>query len=336
VPNRIYSLLASFIAHPLRIIFERSISLRRFPTEWKKAVVVPIPKTSPPILNKLRTISLLPSPAKILEKLVLKNIYHNLEPLFGVNQHAFRKRTSTTTALLAITDSLTKLYDDPTVSGFGIISLDFSKAFDLVDHSVLLKKMRNTPITEGLVLWLRSYLSERTFQVRIQGQLSTTRSTHSGVPQGSVLGPALFSILVADLTCNDSNMMVQYADDANVILPFQTKDPRIIEKLFLDQILAIRKWCSLNKQELNVEKSKIMIHMRSSSELVDLPIPCTESLKILGVHLSSDLTWDNHIESICKKACQRLHILRILKPHTSKGELHDIYIALLRSLFDYN
>lgn len=335
IPNKIYRLLAPTVARPLRVIFESSISQRCFPSEWKRAIVVPIPKTFPPTLNKIRTISLLPTPAKILEKLVLKHEYQRIEPLFGPHQHAFRKLASTTTALLTITDSLTKLYDNSTVTGFGVISLDFSKAFDYVDHGTLLEKVRCAHLPKGFAGWLQSYLSQRSFQVKIQGKFSSPHVVHTGVPQGSVLGPALFSILVGDLTCNSGNHLVQYADDANIILPFITKDPLKIKNVIQRQLKDVETWCAQNKQVLNVEKSKVMIFMRSSLEIECLPLPLSKNLKILGVTLSDDLKWDLHIAALCKKACQRLHILRVLKPHTTQDELHQVYIAIIRSIFDY-
>ena len=204
IPNRIYSLLAPFIANPLKTIFETSISQKVFPSEWKKAVIVPIPKTNPPMITKLRTISLLPSPAKILEKLVLRSMRHKLEPLIGPNQHAFRSGASTTTALIQILDTATQIFDDVTFSGFGVINLDFSKVFDLVDHSTLLTKMTSARLSKNFIDWLRSYLSDRSYRVKIQGILSGDHKFLRGVPQGSVLGPALFSTLVGDLPYDKS------------------------------------------------------------------------------------------------------------------------------------
>ena len=109
IPNKIYSLLASFISSPLKVIFDTSISQRTFPKDWKKGIVVPIPKTNPPRLDKLRSITLLPSPSKILEKLVLQRIAEDVEPLFGKHQHAYRRGMSTTTALIEIHDKATEL-----------------------------------------------------------------------------------------------------------------------------------------------------------------------------------------------------------------------------------
>ena len=107
IPNKIYSLLASFLAGPLATIFRCSISQRTFPEAWKRGIVVPVPKTKPPLLTKLRTLTLLPAPAKILEKLVLTKMFADIDPLLGKSQHAYRKGLSTTTALIRLLDALT-------------------------------------------------------------------------------------------------------------------------------------------------------------------------------------------------------------------------------------
>ena len=336
IPNKIYCLLAPAITSPLRIIFESSITQKRFPSDWKKAIVIPIPKTLPPRIDKLRTISLLPAPAKVLEKLLLKNLLPSLEPLFGPNQHAFRKSMSTTTALLQTTDILTRIYDDPTYTGFGVLSLDFSKAFDRLDHATLLQKLMKNDLHRGFAQWLSSYLSGRSYQVRIQGQLSNVHLSRTGVPQGSVLGPTLFSILTGDLRCAvEPNYLVQYADDANIIIPFKTRDASEFEFGIREQLRRVEDWCTKNSQELNVCKSKLMIKTRSSLDFKRLPLPQDNSMKILGITINANLTWNDHIALVCKRACQRLHILRVLKPHVSRKELHEVYIALIRSLFDY-
>ena len=336
IPNRIYSLLAPFIAGPLKTIFENSISQRTFPEDWKNAIVVPIPKTHPPTIEKLRTISLLPTPAKILEKLVLKSSYKHLEKFFGPHQHAFRKSASTTTALVELADNWTRLFDDTTLVGSAVLSLDFSKAFDKVDHSVLLQKMFDSGLSGGFILWLSSYLTERSYRVKICGSLSSNRQSYVGVPQGSVLGPALFSFLVGDIPLvRDTTFLTQYADDANILLSFRTKNPDAIHLDINEQLSRIRDWCTLNKQELNVGKSKLMLSLRTQLLLKDLPAPTVRSLKVLGVCFNSRLTWDDHIEMLCRKAYQRMHILRTLKPFTTKEEIHDVYLAIIRSMFDY-
>ena len=203
---------------------------------------MPIPKTNPPLINKLRTIFLLSEPAKIFEKLILTKMRSDIEPLLGSSQHAYRKGLSTSTALLQLFDKLTRLYDDLQCRGFVLLSLDFSRAFDLVDHSTLLEKMVGF-LPNGFILWLKSYLAERPFQVKVQNRLSQVHVCQMGVPQGSVLGPALFSILVGDLpSTRHGHTFVQYADDVNIVMPMLTDSEWEINKNIAEQMQETRNW----------------------------------------------------------------------------------------------
>jgi hypothetical protein len=337
IPNKVYALLATFIASPLRDIFQNSIAQRSFPMDWKKGIVVPIPKTQPPLLNKLRTITLLPYPSKILEKLVLRKTRPFFDSLSGNCQHAFRKDVSTTTALIHIVDTATLHFDDASKVGHAILSLDFTKAFDMVDHHIILNKAKGC-LPEAFRTWLRSYLSGRTFRVKVQGQMSKSHPIAKGVPQGSVLGPVLFATLVGDLSLSmteDANTLVQYADDANIIIPLKSKEPEDICNIITKQISAVQNWCTRNKQQLNMDKTKVMLCIRGINKLPHFPFPTASSIKVLGVVLNDKLKWDEHLSSVCKKASQRLHLLRTLKLYSSQRELHSVYTATVRVLADY-
>ena len=238
--------------------------------------------------------------------------------------------------LIQILDTATQIFDDVTFSGFGVINLDFSKAFDLVDHSTLLTKMTSARLSKNFIDWLRSYLSDRSYRVKIQGILSGDHKFLRGVPQGSVLGPALFSTLVGDLPYDKSTTsLIQYADDATFIIPFKSHDPQTIRSQIDSVLTSVTAWCFSNKQSLNVEKSKLMLNLRRPLVIEDLPIPTASSHKTLGVLLNNSLTWDDHITMLYKKACRRLYILRAMKMHVNRSELHSVYLSFIRSLFDY-
>ena len=121
----------------------------------------------------------------------------------------------------------------------------------------------------------------------------------------------------------------------NVIIPLLTADTQEIKAKVLQQLSITEDWCAANKQHLNAEKTKCMLHGRKSIENLTLTIAVVKSMKVLGVVLNENLTWKNHVDAIVKKASQRLHILRMIKPHVQLQELHQVYAALICSLADY-
>ena len=338
IPNRIYAFLADVIASPLTAIFNRSLSDCTLPTDWKEGIVVPIPKTNPPDANKVRMITLLPTPSKILERIVLDSVRAQLEPLFGNRQHAFRRNCSTTTALLQIVDKATEVYDCLDYSACAIMSFDLSKAFDKVDHHILLNKLKGHDLPTPFIRWIRGYLTDRSFRVKVQGTFSERRRIQVGVPQGSVLGPALFCVMVGDFACmNTNSSLTQYADDLTIVTGFKTSDSSHIRDIISEEIQNFTSWCEQNKQQHNQDKSQLLIFSRGRKMTFDQPLSiCVrDSIKILGVHLNSSLTWHDHVNEICKKASRRLRILRVLRPLTSSEELHQVYSTVVRSIFDY-
>ena len=199
IPTNIYKVLADVLSKPLTSIFNNSLRQRKYQSFWKSSIISPIPKTNPPAIDKLRLIHLLPTPSKIFEQLVMDNMRNKFVCEFGPCQHGFRRNCSTTTALISILDNLTLRYDDEANFGVSLLSYDLSKAFDNIDHTILLTKLIERKFPTGFVMWLNSYLSSRNARVRICGNLSEEIFLSKGVPQGSVLGPPLFCLYVSDL-----------------------------------------------------------------------------------------------------------------------------------------
>ena len=220
IPTRIYVELAELIAQPLTAIFKQSCKQRKFPEAWKAGVMVPVPKTKKPEIQKLRFLTLLPLPGKILESLVLSNHRQQFEESFGLEQHGFRTNASTTTALLHVINSATKMYEAQPNFGVAVLNYDLSCAFDCVNHSALIKKMQELKFSGGLLKWIISYLQGRQSVIKVQGCISTTIKIEKGVPQGSVLGPPLFCTVISNfLAACPKAEFVKYADDLTVIVP---------------------------------------------------------------------------------------------------------------------
>ena len=222
-PDNLHPILlqrcASSLAYPLYILFNKSLSSGIVPEIWKQSHVTPIykkgPRTNP--LN-YRPISLTPIPCKTLERIITKNLYSFLDEhlLFDDRQFGFRSRRSVTDQLLLAYNNITQWYDQ----GYTVdlLLFDFIKAFDKVHHQTLLNKLSLIGIRGNLYRWIESFLSNRTMKVSINGTQSKTHIITSGVPQGSVLGPLLFLLMVNHLGSNLTCHYMLFADDLKLYL----------------------------------------------------------------------------------------------------------------------
>ncbi|CAB4019270.1 Hypothetical predicted protein [Paramuricea clavata] len=222
-----------------------SIKECEYPTAYKHALVIPVPKVNPPrdIENDFRQISILPQMAKVLEKLQLKL---NLpSSRINDNQHAFTSKRSTVSALTNISQNWFIVTDNTHSAKNGVHALfiDFSKAFDLVDHGILLRKLAEMNVTKAFWLWTRSFLEDRRQQAKLAGTLSSVKPCPTGVPQGSVMSPALFNIRINDIENSIpdglSINICKYADDCTqdeVVSQGITVDTRAIEEFLTYQI----------------------------------------------------------------------------------------------------
>ena len=177
----------------------------------------------------------------------------------------------------------------------------------------------------------------RSGYIKIREHCSSEFAIAKGVPQGSVLGPALFCIYISGIKSTTPNVLtVKYADDINLVIPLSSPNPQFIKAEIDNETDNIHESCKLNGLIVNVEKSKVLIVARHNVSF-DIPpkLPCVEAIKILGLHLNNKLNWNTHVEYIRKKASQRLHIIRRLKPLLPKHELHLVYVCLIRSLLEY-
>lgn len=337
IPTEVYVKLADVIAEPLASIFNQSCSERKFPVDWKKGLVVPIPKTCPPNIDKIRYVTLLPLPSKLLESLILDNLRLRFEEAYGQEQHGFRKNSSTTTALLSLIDSSTRLYDDSKVPGLAIVSFDLSRAFDCVNHALSLKKLYELRFPTGFLKWLSSYFDHRFSLLRINSKLSRVINMARGVPQGSVLGPPIFCTYIRSFSpLSPETIVVRYADDLTLVVPFESASPLAIREQVNGEVRNASNWCRRNGLVLNSSKSKCMLITRRHFPLTqNFDVECVSSLRLLGVYLNDKLTWDTHIDHLRVVCSRRLHILRKLRSLISRQELHRVFEALIQSSMDY-
>lgn len=292
-----------------------------FPQAWKIAKIKPLPKVSSPSgFKDLRPISILPALAKVLERVMSNQIQLYLieNSLLPQKQSGFRQGYSCNTALLNVTDDIFCASDRGDLTA--LVLLDFSKAFDTIKHSLLFRILNYLAFGESAIALLKSYLSNRNQYVEIDGIRSSCREINQGVPQGSVLGPLLFSIYTTKLlTVITHSNYHQYADDTQIYIsfPYSNRDEAC---LHLNQDLnKLTAFASQHYLNVNGLKSKFLVFGTSSQserllqhfkvKVNNTEILPTNSARNLGLILDTKLRFTDHINNCTRQAYGKLKIL---------------------------
>lgn len=240
LPSIVLKQCAPQLARPLYIIFNKSLSTGVFPLVWKVAHITPIHKKGDlSRVENYRPVSILSGFGKLLESLVVKRIYWHLSPYLNINQHGFRPQKSTSTNLIGYVTDILEVLDKGGETH--AIYMDFSKAFDLVDHDLLLAKLHGLGIHGTLLRWFESYLRNRSQLVVAKGFKSSKTSVPSGVPQGSHMGPILFVGFIDKLPSLVKSKVKLFADDLKLYK--QIKSHKDVEDLQAD-IDCVSRWSS--------------------------------------------------------------------------------------------
>ena len=335
LPCKLYKAAAHVIADPLTALFNESLKCADVPQIWKRATITAVPKCSSPGLDDLRPISLLPIPVKVLERFVLESIKPVLLRSYGQNQFGFKPRSSTTSALITMQDFITSSLDRPDVIGVQMVAYDMSKAFDRLQHDVILSRLSASGLSSSYVSWMQSYLKDRTQIVKHGDARSTVAAVTSGVPQGSIVGPFLFSMVVGSFPVKfDNATVIKYADDFTVCAAL-VRGGANTELIDIHERLL--KWSQENCLVVNQSKCKALcIRFRKDCTPVILThVKFVKELKILGVIFNENLTWTSHCNFVVKRASQRLYILRILKSVVPRDTLICVFNATVRSCLEY-
>lgn len=321
-----------------------------FPSEWKMANIIPIPKNkNPKECKDYRPVSILCVLGKALEKIVHKQVTDFLSQcdLFTSHQSGFRKGHSTVSALVKITDDIRKAIDKRLVSL--LVLLDLSKAFDCVHHDLLLAKMKYLGFSDSAIKWFRSYLGNRCHRVYVSDQLySEWVYIITGVPQGSVLGPLLFLVYIFDLPMVLSSCLYHmYADDIQLYVHFPIEDfVAFLNKLIRD-INNVVSFCGNHNLVLNVGKTQAIIlgTQRYLTILEAAPItpliingctvPYCKSVNNLGVLFDPTLTWTEHCISVIQKVFCILAQLRRNFAFIPPNIRQVLISSLVMPRFDY-
>jgi len=343
MPTKILKHVSHIISPVLTHIINKSFTTGTFPNTLKVARVTPIPKQGDPTnIGNYRPISCLPTISKVFEKLAHKQLYNYLEQhniLFS-NQFGFRRQRSTTQAIVS---HLQYLYSHLDSNKYCIsIFLDFRKAFDTVDHSILLSKMNEYGIRGLAHCWFRSYLNNRKQYTVINNANSSTQNITHGVPQGSILGPLLFLIFINDLP--NSSPLFKYtlfADDSTLTTTLPKQYTNTAFQQINSELAKINTWLLSNKISTNIEKTKYMCFSYNST--THLPpiylgnniINETQSIKFLGLHFDKHLTFKQHVAHIASKISKSLGILYKLKHYMPQPALKLLYFSLIHPYYSY-
>ena len=312
-----------------------------FPQKLKEAKVVPIHKSgSKTQVSNYRPISLLTSFSKVFEKVMHARILDFLETnkILYEDQYGFRPGRSCEHALLTAQNCLLNSLSNKQISV--LLLLDYSKAFDMVDHAILIRKLEHYGIRGRALSWMKSYLENRTQYVTIDGKNSSSKQLTYGVPQGSILGPLLFIIYINDLPeISRIARFILYADDANIILSGTNIDD-INEQLKLICNKLV-KWVASNGLQLNLKKTNYMIFSRRK---IDLPVPLKISnvaierkteARFLGVILDEKLNWNSHITHLKAKMSRYIGIMYKIKRYLPPQARLQIYHSFVQSHLNF-
>ena len=349
IPASLLKSCKSTIARPIYLLWSKSFDEGIVPTYYKSSFICPLyKKGSRAIASNYRPVSLTSHVIKIFERVLRRQLVRHLESndLLCSQQHGFRSGHSCLTQLLHHFDDILMNYLNG--NDTDCIYLDYAKAFDKVDHNLLIKKMSKYGIHPKIVQWISSFLCGRTQEVVVEGHLSFAALIISGVPQGTVLGPILFLIFINDITLCISNSVIRcFADDTRIMRSISTCDEMSLLQQDLDLVIE---WSVRNNMALHEDKFEYMAHScNRNNSMKHFPFSSesyqystnkgmlapVDRLRDLGITVCSDLNWTTHIKAITDKARKKAAWVFSVFHNRSPEIMLTLYKSLVRSLLEY-
>lgn len=327
-------------------LFNASLKTNHIPDNWKHATIIVIPKPNKDHskVESYRPISLLNTLSKLLERIIYKRLENwlTVNKIISKFQSGFRRCRQTKDHIIRIIQQVQASFNQN--QKLGAVFIDLERAFDSVWHAGLLHKLNELKIPPYIGKWIKSYLSNRTFRVKINNNYSTTRLIEAGVPQGSVLGPLLFIIFFNDIPTNNDNSSTpaNFADDLSFW--YGHKNPKAITIHLQNTLNKLKHWLYKWRMKLNINKTTCILFTRSRTKQ-NLQLYYDNNLiqtdnnpRFLGVSLDTKLNFNSHTTTTKSKAFKRINMLRCIsskKWGASSRLCLNIYKIFIRPIIDY-
>ena len=342
ISSKILKAASNTLVPLITSLFNQCLAENTIPIEWKTAVVTPIYKNKGDIddVNNYRGISVLPPLAKVFEKVLATQmiVYLNKENILFDGQHGFRSDHSCETALHILISEMNRIKSKRLIGLF--LFMDLRKAFDLVDPSLLLIKLKKYGFSEKSILLIANYFSERSQLVKYDNNISSQRQIRLSVPQGSVLGPLLFLLFINDLPFFITHLKaLLFADDTTLYR--SENDLTVLLELFRESIKEMIKWCTFNRLDINWSKTYVMfvtnkknVELPNEINVDDNKIMVVNSFKLLGVIIDNKLNFSTYCSHIRKTVNSKLHSIKRLFYLPSAVKL-QFFKSFILPYFDY-
>ncbi|HBI40457.1 MAG TPA: hypothetical protein DDY16_05865 [Tenacibaculum sp.] len=349
IHGKILKNCASSLAFPLSTLFTLSYNSGSLPKDWKIANVVPVHKKgSKDDVENYRPISLTSLVMKTFERILKDELLLRVDHLLDARQHGFLNDRSCTTNMVSFVDSVTISLNDVNTLSTDVVYFDFSKAFDSVNHDLIINKLKYSYGIDGRFLkFIIDYLKGREQSVVIENCCSSMKSVLSGVPQGSILGPILFVLFINDLplNINSGTNIALYADDTKIWRPIKSERD---QELLQSDINSLDQWAQANKMRFHPKKCKVLSIGCKPSPLEMLPftkfyyhlgenlLEYAENEKDLGVIINCKLNFDEQRENLLTTAKQKFGLLRRTCNFVCDIRRRRVlYLTLVRSQFEH-
>lgn len=341
---RLLKMVNNIISPSIAALINKSLNVGKFPKQLKIAKVFPIFKSgSKSDPSNYRPISILPTISKIFEKHVNKHLmgYLNKYKLIHECQSGFRQKHSCQTALVKLIDQWMACIDNGDI--VGTLFIDFRKAFDMVDHSLLIKKLSLYKLSNTALDWFTSYLNTRLQTIVCDQNKTNFSQLQSGVPQGSILGPTLFLLFINDLPLFMNYCSTElFADDTTFHINGKTINE--IEVKLQNDSKEANAWSKRNKMPINYDKTTSMTvgtrqRLRDTQQLdinIDdnIIVPVNKH-KLLGIYIDENLLWTSHIDYLCSTISSRISLLKQLSTYVPTNVQKMYYQGYILPLIDY-